>query len=134
MLKERGEEPPPIVYPPKTKNGAPSTTLEPVSDIPERTRKRSKSNESEASIRPQIKVDRTASFVSMTRPETLDEMMSVDFNNKGFEQQTTELHNYVANASATPRDRGLMSKILSTSGHLSFDSAAGQQRYYGPTT
>lgn len=134
MLIERGEDPPPIVYPPKTKNGTPSTTLEPVVDTQDRSRKRSKSNSSGSSEMPHIKNDRTTSFNSMHRPDSFDDAMRADFN-KQFEHPSVDLHQYAAGAPSPPKGgAGLMSKILSTQGQLSFDSAAGQQRYYGPTT
>jgi hypothetical protein len=134
MLIERGEEPPPIVYPPKTKNGTSSTTLDPAPDDQDRSRNRSKSNDSGTSEQASIKADRTTTFNGEGRPDMFDDNLGVTDFNKSVENASEDLLHYVASAQSQPKGSGLMSKILSTQGHLSFDSVAGQQRYYGPTT
>jgi hypothetical protein len=131
MLKEQGEEPPPIVYPPKTKNGAPSTTLE-VSEEPEKPRKRSKSNDSGSVIVSQEKQPGMLSHQPVSDMQHVFDNLFNENLNGSVERNSSESPPY--SVPSPPKSGSLMSRLLSTQGHLSFDSISGHQRYYGPTT
>lgn len=71
-----------------------------------------------------------------TSPQSaLDEIMNssaIDANTShdGHEDRSEKAH-------GTPiddKEQGLVSRLLSTRGHLSFDQLSGRLRYYGPTS
>lgn len=122
MLKERGAQPPPVVYPPKTTRGSlyadgegspPRTSTQPpqmnrASTIPE--------NASPSSL-PDDRADSSQ----------VGSNASVEGQRERSDQDTSQ---------GTPIDNkkeGILSRLLSTRGHLSFDQISGRLRYYGPT-
>lgn len=118
MLKERGEEPPPANHPPKTRHGLP------------RTEERSQEREGSKS---QSNGQENSSPGSQHSPQ--DDFIDVDH----IEQDNRSHHSEEVNASsptvlAPPKKDGMVSRLLSTRGHLSFDQLSGRLRYFGPTT
>lgn len=127
MLKEKGTEPPPVVYPPKTTRG--TLYAEGDSPPPPQSRPQMHANHPNA---PDPKAPGHASPASIA-DEAIDgshggSSASVEGQHDGHERD--ENH-------GTPIDdkkEGLVSRLLSTRGHLSFDQLSGRLRYYGPTT
>lgn len=120
MLKERGEVLPPVNYPPKTTRGSlyadgeesPSTQSVSVSNSQSNLRSSSKSG------RP----------VQDRRSPGGDSAEGSHAGSSGAESQRDGL--------GTPLDDktdGLVSRLLSTRGHLSFDQLSGRLRFYGGT-
>ena len=111
MLKEKGTELPPVQYPAKTTRGNLHTDGE---DSP---------------VRPQIYVPHKAPKVENTSPQS--------FHDGHREGSTSSTGNNSQQNShiGTPADKkeGLVSKLLSTRGHLSFDQLSGRLRFYGGT-
>ncbi|KAK5169772.1 uncharacterized protein LTR77_005750 [Saxophila tyrrhenica] len=126
MLKDHGSEPPPVVYPPKTTRGTLTGDGE--------------SSPSRQSYHPrQSSTNREPAIPENTSPSSLHVMedagegshggsnASVDGQRDRGEQDATQ---------GTPIDDkkvGILSRLLSTRGHLSFDQISGRLRYYGPT-
>jgi hypothetical protein len=124
MLKERGTEPPPIVYPPKTTRGS-------LPGEPEHSPNRA------ASQMQQSGMLREPAIMENTSPSSLQDdaldgshvgsNASVDGQRDRHDQEGSQ---------GTPIDdkkEGILSRLLSTRGHLSFDQISGRLRYYGPT-
>ncbi len=124
MLKDRGAEAPPVVYPPKTTRG-------------------SLNGDGEGSpTRQPFSAQPTVSTREPAIPENTSPASMHD--------DTVEGSHGGSNASidgqrdrgdpdatlGTPIDdkkEGILSRLLSTRGHLSFDQISGRLRYYGPT-
>ncbi|KAH7561625.1 hypothetical protein BM1_02729 [Bipolaris maydis] len=122
MLKERGEEIPPANHPPKTRHSAPNIEEEPTS--------------------PSRKVtEHTTAHIDNSSPAS-QESPQEDYPE--FEQQDFGLSPYISNGDADsvgsppmlppPKKDGMVNRLLSTRGHLSFDQLNGRLRYFGPTT
>jgi hypothetical protein len=115
MLKDKGSQPPPANHPPKTNRSwvrqADDSTMEQdrtVPDIPE--------NSSPGS-----------------QPEDLTDGDNTDHGNN--RQQSDDPEECSPSTMlAPPKKDGLVSRLLSTRGHLSFDQLSGRLRYFGPTT
>lgn len=124
MLQERGAEPPPVVYPPKTTRGSLHADGEhspPRPSIPPRQQ----SNGHE----PVIPEGNSPASYNEDNVDGshVDSNASVDGQRDRSEQEATQ---------GTPIDDkkdGILSRLLSTRGHLSFDQISGRLRYYGPT-
>lgn len=124
MLKDKGEEPPPIVYPAKTTRG----TLYPDGDeSPPRPTQAQNPSVSETNnvagenASPQSYQDEAADGASHA-----GSCMSLDHRERSDHENTQ----------GTPIDdkkEGILSRLLSNRGHLSFDQISGRLRYYGPT-
>ena len=124
MLKDRGADPPPVVYPPKTTRG---------SLYPDGDASPSRMNAQMG----QISMYHEPAIPERTSPGSMhDDAMegshggsnaSVDGQRERHDQEATQ---------GTPIDdkkEGILSRLLSTRGHLSFDQISGRLRYYGPT-
>ncbi|KAF2708012.1 hypothetical protein K504DRAFT_381615 [Pleomassaria siparia CBS 279.74] len=117
MLKDQGTEPPPANHPPKTRHGAPGT------DEPSPSRKQSERQNQQDNSSPG------------SQPSPQDEFVDVD-------QDHHDSPNHHGETDSTgspsmlppPKKDGMVSRLLSTRGHLSFDQLSGRLRYFGPTT
>ncbi|KAF2119711.1 fungal-specific transcription factor domain-containing protein [Lophiotrema nucula] len=116
MLKERGEEPPPANHPPKTRHGQ---------------------HEDEAS--PSRKTTDSQNLhqdgsTPGSQPSPHDEYHEGEHH----EQDNISHHDGDSTGSPSmlppPKREGMVSRLLSTRGHLSFDQLSGRLRYFGPTT
>lgn len=123
MLKEKGADPPPIVYPPKTTRG----TLYPDGDdSPPRTQPQATSG-----------LEPNTTAVDDTSPQSFHDEIADGASHAGSymsldQRERTDQDN----AQGTPIDNkkeGILSRLLSNRGHLSFDQISGRLRYYGPT-
>ena len=122
MLREQGTQPPPVVYPPKTTRGSLHADGE---SSP--TRASVPGLQHTISHEPAIPEQASPASFNDDVVETshADSNASVD-GHRG-EQDATQ---------GTPIDdkkEGILSRLLSTRGHLSFDQISGRLRYYGPT-
>ena len=123
MLMERGAEPPPIVYPPKTTRGSLHADGDNSPTRPIIARQNSTSHE------PAIPEQTSPASMNddIVESSHADSNASVDGQRERHEQEATQ---------GTPIDDkkdGILSRLLSTRGHLSFDQISGRLRYYGPT-
>jgi hypothetical protein len=120
MLRDRGEEPPPAVHPPKIRYGSPEKEdpmLESKITGPSSIQ-HNYSNRRGVEPRPQN-----------DRPET-----GLHQPNQG--ESFYGNANDLASISmlSPPKNNGMVKRLLSTRGHLSFDELSGRLRYFGPTT
>ncbi|KAF1846269.1 uncharacterized protein K460DRAFT_339333 [Cucurbitaria berberidis CBS 394.84] len=118
MLKERGEDLPPANHPPKTRHG--SQRNEDLS--PNHKATDSQSNQQDNS-----------SPGSQLSPQ--DDYPELDQQH----EYNGSPHNDAESAGSPamlppPKRDGMVSRLLSTRGHLSFDQLSGRLRYFGPTT
>lgn len=124
MLKERGEEPPPVSYPPKTTRGGLHADG---IDSPER----SVGAYAQAHLRSSSK----GRFATQDGPSP--EGDSIDGSYRGTSSLDGQRdRNEQESGSGTPLDDkrdGLVSRLLSNRGHLSFDQLSGRLRFYGGT-
>lgn len=124
MLRERGEELPPVNYPPKTTRGSLHADGD---ESPERP----SVPQSQSHLRSSSK---HGFVVPDGRSPGGD---SVDGSHRG--SSSTDGHrdrNEQEGGAGTPLDDkrdGLVSRLLSTRGHLSFDQLSGRLRFYGGT-
>jgi hypothetical protein len=119
MLRERGEEPPPATHPPKIRHGdqqniehSPAGKITVPRDI--------QHNHPSPSHQSSPQDDR-----SSTGPNPPN--------------QNGSSHSDARNTSSSsilqsPEKNGIVKRLLSTHGHLSFDQLSGRLRYFGPTT
>ena len=125
MLKDRGAEPPPVVYPPKTTRGS----LAGEGDSSP-TRAAFQFHQTNMAAREPIIPENTSP--ASAQDDGLDGS-HVD-SNTSIEGQRD--HGDQEGSHCTPIDdkkEGILSRLLSTRGHLSFDQISGRLRYYGPT-
>lgn len=128
MLKKQGTEPPPVVYPPKTTRG----TLYAEGDSPPPP------PQPRAQMQPNIFSASEARAPEHTSPASIPDE-AIDDSHIGSSASVDgqrDRHEREPNQ-GTPIDdkkEGLVSRLLSTRGHLSFDQLSGRLRYYGPTT
>lgn len=126
MLKERGAEPPPANHPPKTRHGLPRDD-DPSPD-------RNESNVPETQRRTGQGMQHSLENSSPgSQPSPNDEFLDADHHDNG------SLHGDHESAGSPsmippPKKDGMVSRLLSTRGHLSFDQLSGRLRYFGPTT
>lgn len=131
MLKERGEELPPANHPPKTRHNAPRN-----GDGTSPNRKNTQSQDAENE-------NENSSPGSQTSPQ--DEYIEFEQQEMNMEQQEMNIHSpRFSNGDAEstgspsmlppPKKDGMVNRLLSTRGHLSFDQLSGRLRYFGPTT
>lgn len=135
MLKERNVEPPPTSHPPMTRHGLPRI------DDPSPPRKKSLS-----STFPSPTTTSTRSNTApLSNPEHSSPSSQPDgsFDGDHLERLETASDDHggdsVHSASSPsvlppPKKDGMVSRLLSTRGHLSFDQLSGRLRYFGPTT
>lgn len=116
MLKDRGAEPPPVTYPPKTTRGNLNANEE---TSPSRLPASVSVNQDSASH----ETSSPGSFADEGM-ETLHAPPSIGSQREDIEanQGTPILEN---------KKEGLVSRLLSTRGHLSFDQLSGRLRYFG---
>jgi hypothetical protein len=119
MLKEKGEEPPPANHPPKTRHGS--------------QRNEDNSPTRKATDSQHVQHDQSSPG-SQTSPQ--DDYPYADFDHL---EQNESPHGDADSASSPsmlppPKKDGMVNRLLSTRGHLSFDQLSGRLRYFGPTT
>jgi len=126
MLIERGAEPPPVVYPPKTNVRRDSSVLEePATQEP---RKRTKSNDSYNIVAVPIAMDRNQDREFHVL-ENHDDSFETLLNNLGGSVSDLPVFEF-----DPPRNSDLLGRLLSNKGHLGIDQQSGQEHYYGSTT
>lgn len=150
MLKDRGAEPPPVVYPPKTTRGSlnmdgdhspargpqpPSQQL-PHPPPPPPPPPPSQPPPQQPPQQPQFAITHHA-LVSEHSPESLPEDAN-DYSQRGSVpsvdgQRDRSDQDMNQGTPIDDKNQGLVSRLLSTRGHLSFDQISGRLRYYGPT-
>jgi hypothetical protein len=119
MLKDNGTEPPPANHPPKTRHGVPHEDRSP-------SRKASEKYNKQDSTSPG------------SQPSPQDDFIDVDQEHHDFQENGS--HHGEADSTGSPsmlpppKKDGMVSRLLSTRGHLSFDQLSGRLRYFGPTT
>ncbi|KAF2492446.1 hypothetical protein BU16DRAFT_466772, partial [Lophium mytilinum] len=121
MLKEHGAEPPPANHPPKTRHGLPQDS-EP---SPQRGADKPSSNGPDNSSPGSQQDD----FIDVDQLDQLDNQDSS--SHRGDE---VDAPSPTVLAPGPPRKDGMVNRLLSTRGHLSFDQLSGRLRYFGPTT
>lgn len=120
MLKERGEELPPAHHPPKTRHGA-------------QRNEDASPNHKTADI--QTMQNDNSSPGSQTSPQ--DDYP--EFETHELSGSPRHSHGDADSAGSPsmlppPKKAGMVNRLLSTRGHLSFDQLSGRLRYFGPTT
>ncbi|KAK5117987.1 hypothetical protein LTR62_004031 [Meristemomyces frigidus] len=125
MLKDRGAEPPSVTYPPKTTRGSMYADGEhsPV----RRALSRQATNSHNEFGQPEASSPDSGPDDAIEGVSQLGSAMSVEGQR---ERSEVDL------AQGTPiedKNQGLVSRLLSTRGHLSFDQISGRLRYFGPT-
>lgn len=134
MLKEKGVEAPPANHPPMTRHGPPRI------DDPSPSRKKSVS-----SAFPSTTTTSTNNTAPPSNLEHSSPGSQPDGSFDGDHLEPIEANSYpgdvdsVQSASSpsvlpVPKKDGMVSRLLSTRGHLSFDQLSGRLRYFGPTT
>ncbi|EOA86669.1 uncharacterized protein SETTUDRAFT_87447 [Exserohilum turcica Et28A] len=121
MLKERGEEIPPANHPPKTRHNGPRNEEDP-SPSQKHTESTNIQNDNSSPGSQESPQDEYPEFeqqdFSMNSP-----YISTDADSAGS-----------PSILPPPKKNGMVSRLLSTRGHLSFDQLNGRLRYFGPTT
>jgi hypothetical protein len=126
MLKDRGTEPPPVVYPAKTTRGSQHADSE---NSPTRL----------APWQPKQhpRVSQEQSIPENTSPESITEeaieASNIDSPASPDGQRDTAEAEILHGTPIDDKNQGLVSRLLSTRGHLSFDQISGRLRYFGPT-
>jgi hypothetical protein len=119
MLKDQGQEPPPANHPPKTRHGNQQNE----DDSPNRRATNSQNVQHEQSS-------------PGSQPSPQDDYIYQDFD--PLEQNESPLGDEESASSPSilplPKKDGMVNRLLSTRGHLSFDQLSGRLRYFGPTT
>ena len=138
MLVRLGQDPPPANYPPRTTRSFPDLNGDenpPIKEAPEET----------ADLEPE------GNFSSQSNDSGEDAYRNADphsFPTHHDQYQTTgDFHGTMLPlessqrsstspipSSSSSKEKGLVDRMLSTTGHLAYDSASGRVRYFGPTT
>ncbi|CAK4031915.1 Nitrogen assimilation transcription factor nirA [Lecanosticta acicola] len=134
MLKEKGAELPPVVYPPKTTRGSLYADGDdwPAGQAAQQQQSQFQQPE-QAKRSPR---NQSAITEGLTPPSARDE--SVEQSEFGSSASVTsqrdqsEQNNNIGTPIDDKKD-GLVSRLLSTRGHLSFDQLSGRLRFYGGT-
>ncbi|KAF2677369.1 hypothetical protein K458DRAFT_481428 [Lentithecium fluviatile CBS 122367] len=118
MLKEQGVEAPPANHPPKTRHP-------PQEGDPSPSRK--------ATDAQQPQQENYSPSGSQSSPQ--DDYVEMEHN----DHENGSFHGDADSAGSPsmlppPKKDGMVSRLLSTRGHLSFDQLSGRLRYFGPTT
>ncbi|KAF2186726.1 hypothetical protein K469DRAFT_630689 [Zopfia rhizophila CBS 207.26] len=117
MLKERGTEPPPANHPPKTRHA-----LRNEEPSPDRKATEAQSSNQENSS-------------PGSQPSPQEDIIDVEHNDHDNNSSRDEGENAGSPSLLAPLNKdGMVSRLLSTRGHLSFDQLSGRLRYFGPTT
>ena len=113
MLKEQGVEAPPAQHPPKTRHTAPEE------NNPGRKSEERQSHQEHSSPG------------SQPSPPEYGEAEHVEQGNSPYGEADSAGSPSML---PPPKRDGMVSRLLSTRGHLSFDQLSGRLRYFGPTT
>lgn len=135
MLKEKGESPPPANHPPMTRHG-------PRPDDPSPSRKYHKSqnslniahsNQDHSSPGSQqddfMDGDLDQTHIHRSQHIELDR-----HSHHGDDGQSNHSASSPSVLAPPTKEDGMVKRLLSTRGHLSFDQLSGRLRYFGPTT
>ena len=132
MLKDGGTDPPSVQYPPKTTRG---TFHADGDDSPTRPAMQQQQQQ------PQQHQDTGSGNGTIvhesTSPESLpDDAIGGSQPSSGMDMDGARERTEAEPTQGTPiedKNQDLVSRLLSTRGHLSFDQLSGRLRYYGPT-
>lgn len=116
MLKEQGVEAPPAHHPPKTRHAA-----------PEQDASNDRKSDAQQSQQDQ------SSPGSQLSPQEYTEIEHMDQGHSPYGDADSAGAGSPSMLPPPKRD-GMVSRLLSTRGHLSFDQLSGRLRYFGPTT
>ena len=127
MLKEKGEEPPPVTYPAKTTRG---TLYADGDDSPARQK--------DPQHLTAVGQDMGGTIFEQTSPVSCGDEHMDEASHAGscMSLEGQQDRSDPENTQRTPIDdkkEGILSRLLSNRGHLSFDQISGRLRYYGPT-
>lgn len=118
MLKERGEQPPPANHPPKTRH-----------DL---------SQDGDEYLSPGGETIKNTGLQSDLGPESHHSPQHEITGDREYRNQNSPIGEGDSAGSPSmlppPKKDGMVSRLLSTRGHLSFDQLNGRLRYFGPTT
>jgi hypothetical protein len=119
MLRDRGEEPPPAIHPPKVRHGSPEDE-----DLMAASKRKAT---------PNLQHDHTSPR-QLQRPQ--DEHIITPIHHAHPNESSYSNGNDAEAPSILPpsKENGMVKRLLSTRGHLSFDELSGRLRYFGPTT
>ncbi|KAK1077229.1 hypothetical protein LTR33_008261 [Friedmanniomyces endolithicus] len=133
MLKDRGAEPPTVQYPPKTTRGTfhADGDHSPVRSNVQQQQQQQQHQQHQQQSSSEAPAPEKASPESLPEDGTdgshMSSAMSVEGQRDG---------NDLVASHSTPiedKNQGLVTRLLSTRGHLSFDQLSGRLRYFGPT-
>ena len=140
MLQQVGQTPPPACHPPRTTRSFPQkgdNADEPIKTAPKTPRvPRPDSTSSSQSVESGDEISQHIDQVPEL-PELPENDLYQTEEPLRHPSQTLERSQRSSNSpmsSVGSKDKGIVDRILSTSGHLSYDSASGRLRYFGPTT
>ncbi|EME41414.1 hypothetical protein DOTSEDRAFT_176530 [Dothistroma septosporum NZE10] len=123
MLKEKGTTPPPVVYPPKTTRGSLYADGD---ESPARA--------STAQPQPSVNHETVKSEGPSPTTDTSGTYDSHHGTTAGTAtQRSRSVKGFSAGTPADVKKEGLVNRLLSTRGHLSFDQLSGRLRFYGGT-
>ncbi|USP76255.1 hypothetical protein yc1106_03529 [Curvularia clavata] len=123
MLKERGEEIPPANHPPKTRHSAPNNEEEPASPNQKNVEHKT------------IQQEHSSPGSQGSLRDDYPEFEQHDFNTNSPYVSTGDADSVGSPSMLPPPKKdGMVNRLLSTRGHLSFDQLNGRLRYFGPTT
>ncbi|KAF2032804.1 hypothetical protein EK21DRAFT_60071 [Setomelanomma holmii] len=120
MLKERGEDPPTANHPPKTRHG--SQRNEDSSPVRKSTNDMQNSHQDHSSPGSQTSPRDDYTYAEFDHPMP-NESPAGDADSASSPSMLP-----------APKKDGMVNRLLSTRGHLSFDQLSGRLRYFGPTT
>lgn len=115
MLKEQGVEAPPAHHPPKTRHAAPE-----------------QDTAVDRKLDGQQNIQDQSSPGSQQSPQEYAEMDHIEHDNASPYGEADSAGS--PSMLPPPKKDGMVSRLLSTRGHLSFDQLSGRLRYFGPTT
>ncbi|KAK0912022.1 hypothetical protein LTR02_003129 [Friedmanniomyces endolithicus] len=129
MLKDRGAEPPTVQYPPKTTRGTfhADGDHSPVRPNVQQQQQQQHQQQSSSEAPAPEKASPESLPEDGTDGSHMSSAMSVEGQRDG---------NDLVASHSTPiedKNQGLVTRLLSTRGHLSFDQLSGRLRYFGPT-
>ena len=140
MLKQVGQTPPPACHPPRTTRSFPQqgdNADESIKTAPKAPRvPQPDSMSSSQSVESGDEISQPIDQVPEL-PELPENDLYHTEEPLRRPSQTLERSQRSSNSplsSVGSKDKGIVDRILSTSGHLSYDSASGRLRYFGPTT
>ena len=122
MLKERGEELPPANHPPKTRHNASRN-------------EEGASPSQKATEHTTIHNDNSSPGSQRSPQDEYPEFEHHEFNTNSPHFSTGDAESAGSPSMLPPPKKdGMVNRLLSTRGHLSFDQLNGRLRYFGPTT